>query len=172
MGNLKEDFKKVKAFVFDVDGVFSGHILLNKYGEQIHPLNMKDGYAIQLIAKKKYPIAIITGGRSEIVRGRFERLGVKEIFISVENKLTVLDDFLERYNINAEDVLYMGDDIPDYLCMKKCGMPVCPADAAIDIKEISRYVSDIKSGEGCVRDVIEQVLRVKGEWLNADAFTW
>ncbi|MBI4645656.1 MAG: 3-deoxy-D-manno-octulosonate 8-phosphate phosphatase [Bacteroidia bacterium] len=172
MNNFKESLINVKAFAFDVDGVFAGHILLTSSGEQIHPLNMKDGYAVQIAIKKGFPIAIISGSSSKLIRLRFERLGVTDIYLNAKNKVEPFDDFILKYSLKPSEVLYMGDDLPDFLVMKKAGIPTCPADAAIDIKEISKYISDLKAGEGCVRDVIEQVLRVQGKWKDSDAFNW
>ena len=172
MANFKEELVKVKAFAFDVDGVFSGNIFLAESGEQLRTMNIKDGYAVQLAIKKGYPIAIITGGYSEGIRKRFEGLGVKEVFMGCKHKTVEFEIFLKKYNLNAADVLYMGDDIPDYNVMKITGVPVCPADAAEEIKSLSKYISSINGGNGCVRDVIEQVLRAQKKWLDDDAFNW
>ncbi len=170
--NFKELLPKVKAFVFDVDGVFSGNIYLSSSGEQWRSMNIKDGYAVQLAVKKAYPIAIITGGMCEAIRLRFEGLGVRDIYMGVSKKMEVFDDFISRYKIDPENVMYMGDDLPDYEVMKRVGIPVCPADAAVEIKLLSKYISHIKGGEGCVRDVIEQVLRAQNKWFDEDAFAW
>ena len=141
MSNFKEQLTEVKAFVFDVDGVFSGNILLSSSGEQLRPMNMKDGYAVQLAVKKGYPIAIISGGTCESIKIRFSGLGVKDIYICSSNKMKDYEDFANKHHLNFENILYMGDDLPDYQVMKKTGVPVCPADAAAEIKEISKYIS-------------------------------
>ncbi len=172
MLNFKEKLTSVEAFVLDVDGVFSGNIYLSSTGEQWRSMNIKDGYAVQLAVKKGFPIAIITGGVCEGIKIRFEGLGVKDIYLGSSNKNEAYNKFIEKYKLNPEHILYMGDDLPDYEIMKKVGVPVCPSDAATEIIEISCYVSNYKGGEGCVRDVIEQVLKAQGKWFNSDAFQW
>ncbi len=173
MSNIKEDLRKVKAFLFDVDGVFaSPEILLHPSGEMMRTMNIRDGYALQYAVKKAYPVGIITGGNSEAVKNRFQRLGVKDIYMMSHNKLPDFMDFIGKYNLLPEDTLYMGDDIPDYEVMKKAGFSACPADAVEEIKSISRYISDKAGGQGCVRDIIEQVLRLHGKWMENDAIHW
>lgn len=173
MGNFKEDLRKVKAFIFDVDGVFSSSkIMLHPSGDMMRTMHIKDGFACFYLIKKGYPVAIITGGNSESVRIRFQRLGIKDIFLKSSDKLKDYYSFINKYKLDPENILYMGDDLPDYPVMKKVGLPTCPADAVEEIKAISRYISDKNGGEGCVRDVIEQVLRVNGKWMNTEAFSW
>ena len=174
MPNFKELLPKVKAMVFDVDGVLStSAIPLHPSGEPMRVINTKDGYALSLAVKKGFPMAIITGAKTEAVRIRFEDLGIKDVHIRVGRKTEKLLEFLAKYNLKAEEVLYMGDDIPDYEVMKMVGIPVCPADAAPEIKEISLYISDKNGGDGCGRDVIEQVLKAQGLWMNgSEAFGW
>lgn len=170
--NFKELLPQVRAFVFDVDGVFSGNFYISSNGEQWRSMNIKDGYAVQLAVKKAYPIAIITGGTCDGIRIRFEGLGVRDIYMGISQKVQAFEDFISRYQLNPENVMYMGDDLPDYEVMKRVGVPVCPADAAVEIKMLSKYISHIKGGEGCVRDVIEQVLRAQNKWFDEDAFAW
>lgn len=173
MGNFKEDLRKVKAFVFDVDGVFaSSKVILHPDGDMMRTMNIKDGFACFYLIKKGYPVAIITGGNSESVRTRFTRLGIKDVFLGSSNKLGDFETFISKYDIDPETVLYMGDDLPDYPVMKIVGIPTCPADAVEEIKAVSRYISDKNGGEGCVRDVIEQVLRLNGKWMDTEAFSW
>ena len=173
MSNFKEELRKVKAFVFDVDGVLSNaKIYLHPGNEMMRSANIKDGYAIQYAVRKGYPICIITGGNSEAVEERFKNLGVTDIYLRSRNKMKDLEDFLGRYDFGPENILYMGDDLPDYPVMKVIGFPTCPSDAVEEIKSISMYISDKSGGEGCVRDVIEQVLRLQGKWMQEDAFTW
>jgi 3-deoxy-D-manno-octulosonate 8-phosphate phosphatase (KDO 8-P phosphatase) len=173
MSNFKEELRKVKAFVFDVDGVLSNaKIYLHPGNEMMRSANIKDGYAIQYAVRKGYPICIITGGNSEAVEERFKNLGVTDIYLRSRNKMKDLEDFLGRYDFGPENILYMGDDLPDYPAMKVIGFPTCPSDAVEEIKSISMYISDKPGGEGCVRDVIEQVLRLQGKWMQEDAFTW
>jgi len=171
--NFKEDLKKVKAFAFDVDGVFTnGKVYLVSSEEFVRAVNIKDGYAVQYAIKKGFPIAVISGGDSETVRKRFQKLGVTDIYLKSADKLDDLKDFYFKYDIDPENILYMGDDIPDHEVMKVCGLPTCPADAAVEIKSISKYISNFKGGEGCVRDVIEQVLRLKENWMDEEASSW
>ena len=173
MSNFKEDLKKVKAFIFDVDGVFSSsEIMLHPSGELMRTMNIKDGFALQYTIKKGYPVAIITGGNSEAVKSRFQNLGIRDIYLKSGNKMDDFNDFICRHGLKAENVLYMGDDLPDYEVMKRVGFPTCPSDAVEEIKAISRYISDKPGGQGCVRDVIEQVLRLHGKWMEKDAFKW
>jgi 3-deoxy-D-manno-octulosonate 8-phosphate phosphatase (KDO 8-P phosphatase) len=173
MGNFKEDLRKVKAFVFDVDGVFSSsQIFLHPSGDMMRTMNIKDGFACFFLIRKGFPVAIITGGDSDSVRMRFEKLGVKDIFMKSSDKIKDFHKFIEKYNLEPENILYMGDDLPDYPVMKEVGIPTCPADAVEEIKAISRYISDKNGGEGCVRDVIEQVLRLNGYWMDTEAFSW
>ena len=166
MSNFKEELSKVKAFVFDVDGVLSdAKIYLHPDSELMRSMNIKDGYAIQYAIRKGYPVCIITGGNSAAVADRFKYLGVSDIYLKSRNKAEDLKDFLSKYDIEIDNVLYMGDDLPDYLVMKEVGFPTCPSDAVEEIKSISMYISDKSGGEGCVRDVIEQVLRLQGKWM-------
>lgn len=168
------DLTKIKALAFDVDGVLSAEtILLHPAGEPMRSVNIKDGYAIQLAVKRGLHVAIITGGRTEAVRKRYEGLGVPDVYLGCAVKLTTYDAFLAKYGLRDEEVLYMGDDIPDYEVMQRCGCPCCPADAAPEIKSLALYISHRCGGQGCGRDVIEQVLRAQGQWLSdKTAFGW
>jgi 3-deoxy-D-manno-octulosonate 8-phosphate phosphatase (KDO 8-P phosphatase) len=173
MVNYKQLLSSVRTLVFDVDGVMTqGNVLLSPDGDMLRIMNVKDGYAIQLAMRKGYRIVIITGGNSQSVHLRFSGLGVKDIFLGVGNKLQVFEQFIKENEIDPKDILYMGDDIPDYKPMKLVGVPACPSDAAEEIKAISKYISAQKGGEGCVRDVIEQVMKVHGTWFNDDCFHW
>lgn len=174
MSTIPVDIKNIEAIVFDVDGVLSSNTVpMYINGEPMRTVNIKDGYAINLACKKGLIIGIITGGRTEAVRKRFELLGVKHIYMGSSIKKNDFQDFLDKTGLKAENVAYMGDDIPDYEVMQRVGLPACPADAAPEIKSISRYVSHIKSGEGCGRDLIEQVMKIKGLWMDgAEAFGW
>jgi 3-deoxy-D-manno-octulosonate 8-phosphate phosphatase (KDO 8-P phosphatase) len=172
MGNFKEDLLKVKAFAFDVDGVLSGNLLMTNDGHQLRSANIKDGFAIQLAVKKGFIITIITGGHADSIPSRYNSLGVADVFMKSENKVEDFSKFCAKYNLSPENVLYMGDDIPDYNVMKIVGIPTCPSDAAEEIKAVSKYISTLKGGEGCVRDVIEQVMRAQGKWISADAYQW
>ena len=171
MGHFKEDLSRVKAFAFDVDGVFTdGSMVLSPDGELLRTMNIKDGFVIQLAVRKGYPIAIITGGNSESVRKRFNMLGVQDVYLNSSIKLDDFNGFCNKYKLEPGNVLYMGDDLPDHPVMEKAGFPVCPKDAVPEIKSISCYVSDRNGGAGCVRDVVEQVLRAHGKWMDAESF--
>jgi 3-deoxy-D-manno-octulosonate 8-phosphate phosphatase (KDO 8-P phosphatase) len=173
MNHFKGNLEKVKAFVFDVDGIFSHSIVyLLPTGELMRSMNIKDGFALQYVIKKGYPVAIITGGDSEAVKQRFEKLGVKEIYLKSREKLEDFNHFTKKYTLDPSQILYMGDDLPDHDVMTRVGFPTCPADAAEEIKAISIYISDKNGGEGCVRDVIEQVLRAQEKWMEIEAFFW
>lgn len=173
MANFKEDLVNVKAFIFDIDGVLSTQtIALNAFGIPNRTVNLRDGYAIQLAVRKGYHIGVISGSSSKEYLKRLKLLGVKDIYLNSRSKLDHFHAFLEKYNLNKSDVLFMGDDIPDYEVMMETGLPVCPSDADSEIRQVAAYVSDKKGGEGCVRDVIEQVLRLHNKWMDSDAFTW
>lgn len=172
MPAFKEKLNHIRAFAFDVDGVLSKEILVHPSGELMRTMNAKDGYALQYALKKQYPIAIITGGVNELVRERFLRIGIADIYMRSAIKINDLQHFCQKYQLQPEHVLYMGDDVPDMECLHHVGIGACPADAATDAKRVANYISDLKGGEGCVRDVIEQVLRVRGHWLNEDAHHW
>jgi len=173
MTNYKQLLKDVRTFIFDVDGVMTnGLVLLTAEGEMLRSMNVKDGYILQLAVKKGYRIIIISGGSCEAVRRRFTLLGLKDIHLGCSNKVEVFEKVIAENGIDPAGVLYMGDDIPDYEVMKKVGVPACPADAVEEIKAISKYISSRKGGEGCVRDVIEQVMKVHDNWLHEDGFHW
>ena len=162
---MLERFKPITAFVFDVDGVLTdGSLLVLPGGVMARRMNIKDGYALQLAVKKGYKVAVISGGNSDDVNERLYKLGVEHVWMKVENKVEVLKAFMHNHNINSTQLLYMGDDIPDIKAMDLAGLPCCPADAAQEIRKKSLYVSRLKGGEGCVRDVIEKVMRLRGDW--------
>ena len=168
------DLKKIKAVAFDVDGVLSRQtIVLHPSGEPMRTVNIKDGYAMQLAIKMGLHVAIITGGTSQAVRRRYEGLGIPDVYLGCAVKIHTYEAFLEKYGLTDEEVLYMGDDIPDYEILTRCGCPCCPADAAPEIRSVSCYISHLAGGEGCGRDVLEQVLRAQGKWMSSDhAFGW
>lgn len=165
MENFKQKLTKIKTFLFDVDGVLTdGKVLVMQNGEMLRNLNSKDGYALQLAIKKGYRIAIITGGNSLSVKTAMHNLGVQDVFLSQHDKLACYKDYLYTNDLKEEEILYMGDDLPDYEVMKRVGIAACPNNAAHEIKEISIYISNRNGGEACVRDVIEQVMRSQGTW--------
>lgn len=171
---INYDLKAVKAIIFDVDGVLSTNtIQMSPDGMPVRTVNIKDGYAIQLAIKMGLRLAIISGGTDKGIEERYRKLGMKDIFMSCSTKIEVFRKYLADTGLTAEKVIYVGDDIPDYEVMQMAGCPCCPADACSDIKEISTYISPYKGGEGCARDIIEQVMRAQGHWLSsAKAFGW
>lgn len=173
MGNYKELLKYINTFIFDYDGVLTdGSIIMTEKGDAYRISNVKDGYALQLAKKKGYRVAVISGAHSESMIQRLKSVQVTDVFLGVENKLEVYRQYLLQHNISREQVLYMGDDIPDYEVMTAAGVPCCPADASEEIKSVAKYISHLGGGKGCVRDVIEQVLKVQGKWMNDDAYHW
>ncbi len=163
--NVLELFAPIHTFVFDVDGVLTeGNLILTEDGHMLRSMNIKDGYAMQLAIKKGYKVWIISGARSEAVRLRLNGLGITDVHIGIDSKKEVLHEMALTYNTDFSSVLYMGDDIPDYAVMQACGLPCCPADAVPEIKHVSKYISPLNGGKGCVRDVIEKVLKLNGDW--------
>ena len=171
---INYDLIKIRALVFDVDGVLSQETIgATSQGELLRSTNTKDGYALRLASMSGLHVAIISGGNEESIRLRYGRIGVKDIFLGCSVKTEKLKMLLDKYDLTADEVLYMGDDIPDYKVMKAVGLPCCPRDAAPEIREISVYVSHKDGGRGCVRDVTEQVLKAQGKWMaDEKAFSW
>jgi len=173
MANYKERLRNITTIMLDYDGVLTdGTVIIMPQGELLRTANIHDGYAIQHAVKKGYKLVIITGGKSESVKIRFQTLGVQDIFLGVTNKLEVYKEYLELNKINAKEVLYMGDDIPDIEVMKDVYVSACPADAAEEVKAIAHYISDRKGGKGCARDIIEQLMKIHGKWMDNEAFDW
>lgn len=163
--NILSHFKSIKTFVFDVDGVLTdGTLLILNDGQMARRMNIKDGYALQLAVKKGYRVAIISGGTSMEVKDRLLRLKVTDVFMQVEDKKQLLTGYIKQHGLAADEMLFMGDDIPDYACMKLVALPCCPRDSVTEIKKISKYISPYTGGGGCVRDVIEKVLKLQGNW--------
>lgn len=164
--SYKEYLKNINTFIFDVDGVLTdGSIQVNTQGEMFRTMNVKDGYALKTAVDKGFNVCVISGGSNEGVRVRLQNLGIKDVFLGAHNKTEILENYLKTHNLKKENILYMGDDLPDYEVMLEVGLPSCPQDAVPEIKNISKYVSHKNGGKGCVRDVIEQVLKVHGKWL-------
>lgn len=174
MSAIDYDLKKITSFAFDVDGVLSpSTIPLGRDGIPRRMVNIKDGYALQLAVKRGYKIVIITGCTEEAVRVRFSALGISDIYLGSSMKLPVLTRWMEDNGVSAEEIIYMGDDIPDLQAMRHAGLPCAPQDAAAEARMTARYVSRFSGGYGCVRDIIEQVMKAQGNWLDsADAFGW
>jgi 3-deoxy-D-manno-octulosonate 8-phosphate phosphatase (KDO 8-P phosphatase) len=163
--NYKEIMPQITTFIFDVDGVLTdGMVTVTSRGELVRNMNTKDGYALKVAVNQGFNVCIISGGTNLGVRTRLQGLGIKDIYLGIHNKMKQYEKYLDIHNLNPENILYMGDDIPDYPVMKKVGLASCPKDAVPEIQDISIYVSQKKGGKGCVRDVIEQVLKVQGKW--------
>src|SRR5688500_14526350 len=163
--SLLDSFRKIKVFAFDVDGVLTdGSLLVFDTGEQVRRMNIKDGFALQLAIKKGYRVVVISGSYSAAVRQRLDKLGVQDVYMRIEDKNQKLQEYLSEHEFSKDEVLFMGDDIPDYAVMKEVGLPCAPSDAAPEIKKISRYISASDGGTGCVRDVIEKVLKLNDHW--------
>ncbi|MGN7204665.1 KdsC family phosphatase [Pedobacter sp. SAFR-022] len=162
-----QKLQEITTLIFDVDGVLTtGDILASNTGEFLRSFNIKDGYALQLAVKKGYHVCIISGGSGEAMQKRFEGLGIKNIYLGVSDKVAVFEQILAQYQLQPAEVLYMGDDIPDYKIMKLVGLPTCPADAVEEIKALSTYISPYNGGKTAVRDVIEKVLKIQGKWFD------
>lgn len=163
--SYKEIMPQITTFIFDVDGVLTnGLVHISTTGELTRVMHTKDGYALKTAVDEGYNVCIISGGNNEGVRKRLEGLGIKDIHLGAHDKIQMFEDYISKNNISTEQVLYMGDDIPDFPVMEKVGLPACPKDAVSEIQNVSSYVSQKKGGMGCVRDVIEQVLKVQGKW--------
>ncbi len=165
MLNFKEALSKVTTLMFDIDGVMTdGKVLIMDSGEMVRNMNSKDGYALHLAVTKGYRIAVISGGNNQAVKNALARTGIKDVFIQQHDKLSCYLDYVTTNNLKDEEVMFMGDDLPDHEIMNRVGVPVCPGDSAVEIKQIAHYISPKNGGEGCVRDIIEQILRVQGKW--------
>ncbi|MGB5818910.1 MAG: HAD hydrolase family protein [Saonia sp.] len=165
--SYKEHLKDITTFVFDVDGVFTDStVLITATGELLRKMSVKDGYALKTALQKGYNVCIITGGTNDGVRDRLKGLGVTDIFMGAHHKIAPLREYMDSYAIDAKNMLYMGDDLPDIPPMQAVGLPTCPQNAVPEVKEVSTYISHKDGGDGCVRDVIEQVLKVRGDWYD------
>lgn len=174
MSSIDYDLRKIKGIAFDVDGVLSASTIpISETGEPLRMVNIKDGYAIQLAVKRGLKLAIITGGNTEGVRRRFEGLGIPDVYMGASQKTPILKEWMDKFQLTPEEVAYVGDDIPDIPAMKHVGLPCCPADAAYEVREISHYVSRFNGGYGVGRDILEQVMKAHGIWMNDHvAFGW
>ncbi|WP_125720890.1 KdsC family phosphatase [Flavobacterium ustbae] len=165
--SYKEIMNDISTFVFDVDGVLTdSSVFVTNEGEMLRTMNIRDGYALKAAIESGYNVCIISGGSNEGVRIRLNNLGVKDVYLGTPDKVKTLKEYMDAHNIKHENVLYMGDDIPDFHVMKLVGLPTCPQDASPEIKNICRYISHVKGGRGAARDVIEQVMKVQGKWME------
>lgn len=163
--NVYESFFHIKAMIFDIDGVFTNNeILVTERGEFLRSMNVKDGYAVKRAIRSGFKIAIISGGQSEGTRQRFELLGLTDIFLGVEDKLSCYNNLVSSWSISSEHIAYMGDDLPDLEVMKQVGLACCPQDAVPEILELSGFISSLNGGKGCVRDLIEKIMQAQDKW--------
>ncbi len=158
-------FKLIKTFAFDMDGVLTdGNIMVDSDNNWIRTMNIRDGYALQLAVKSGFEVIVISGSNSSSVHDRLNRLGIKDVFMDVKDKEAFLKKYVDEKKLSLNELLFMGDDIPDYHCMKMAGIAACPCDAAVEIREMASYISPFGGGAGCVRDVIEKVLKLNNRW--------
>lgn len=170
--NYKQLLTNIKAFVFDVDGVLTdARLFISESGELLRTMNAKDGYAMKTALQNGYLVCIITGGKNEGVKSRLQGLGITDVFLNATDKIAKLNEYLSKHNLKPEDVLYMGDDMPDVPVMEYVGLATCPQDAIPEVKAVSDYISHKVGGDTCVRDVIEQVMKVHGKWNVGSAKT-
>jgi 3-deoxy-D-manno-octulosonate 8-phosphate phosphatase (KDO 8-P phosphatase) len=167
MSSYKTKLNNITTFIFDVDGVLTDStVILDPSGEMVRCMNTRDGFAMQLAVKKGYNVCIITGGNSPMVKQRLEYLGIQDVYLAAESKMACLQEYVDKKSIPLNNIIYMGDDIPDCAVMGVVGLPCCPKDAATEILQIAEYISHIEGGRGCVRDIIEQTLRAQGNWFS------
>lgn len=170
---MKSLLSEVTTFLFDYDGVMTdGSVYMDSNGDPLRTSNVKDGYALQLASKLGFRVAVISGAVSTNIEKRLHSLGVTDVFTGVPDKVVKLAEYMQCHHLTREQIVFMGDDIPDLKVMGCVGVPACPADAADEVKAISVYISPRPGGKGCVRDIIEQTLKVQGKWLTAEAFSW
>jgi 3-deoxy-D-manno-octulosonate 8-phosphate phosphatase (KDO 8-P phosphatase) len=173
MQELNEMLAKVTTFIFDYDGVMTdGTVYMDSNGDPLRTSNVKDGYALQLASKLGYHVAVISGAVVTNITKRLNMLGVNDVFIGVPDKIVKLEEYMQANGLKEEQIVYMGDDIPDIRVMQRVGVPACPADASEEVRSISRFISDRPGGKGCVRDIIEQTLKAQGKWMTAEAYSW
>jgi len=165
--SYKEKLIKIKNFVFDVDGVFTdGSIIVDNSGNELRVFSTRDGIAVKLATEKGYTFCVISGGKNEGVRKRLNKLGIKNVYLGVNNKMEVFKSFMNDNNLKTTETMFMGDDIPDIQILKMVGLSCCPNDAANEVREVVDYISIKKGGEGCVRDIIEQILTIQKNWIE------
>ena len=173
MSDLNEILSRITTFIFDFDGVMTdGTVYCDFEGHPLRATNVKDGYALQLATKLGYHVAVISGAICPSMEVRMNSLGVTDVFTGIPDKVLKLNEYMKTRGLKAEEIVFMGDDIPDLNVMKMVGLPACPADAVPEVKAISKFVSEKPGGQGAVRDVIEQVLKAQGKWMTAEAYAW
>jgi 3-deoxy-D-manno-octulosonate 8-phosphate phosphatase (KDO 8-P phosphatase) len=163
--NVLELFELVKVFIFDIDGVLTdGMLHVQEDGELLRRMNIKDGYALQLAIKRGYKVWVISGGRTSAAKQRLNKLGIEDVYVAIDDKISLLKSLIDKGGHRPEELLYMGDDMPDIKAMMLCGVRACPADAVGEIKAVAHYISPLNGGYGCARDVIEKVMKINGDW--------
>ena len=173
MQHSNDLLQPITTFIFDYDGVMTdGTVFSDHDGHPWRATNVKDGYALQLAVKLGYHVAVISGAICPSMEVRMNSLGVSDVFTGVPNKVLKLKEYMQEKGLKAEEIIFMGDDIPDLRVMKEVGVPACPADAAPEVKEISKFISEKGGGKGAVRDLIERVLKIQGKWMTAEAYAW
>ena len=173
MNDLNEILSHITTFIFDFDGVMTdGRVFCDFEGHPLRATSVKDGYALQLATKLGYNVAVISGAVCPSTIVRMNSLGVTDVFTGIPNKVLKLNEYMQEKGLNPEEIVFMGDDIPDLQVMKAVGLPACPADAVPEVKEISKFVSEKAGGKGAVRDLIEQTLKIQGKWMTAEAYSW
>lgn len=173
MTNYRKNLHKITTLIFDYDGVMTdGKVLFTDDGQQLRSVNVRDGYALQLASKKGFRIVVLSGADTEGMRKRCESKIFNHVFLGISDKQSVFNDFINSESLKLEEIMYMGDDIPDLPVLSKVGIAACPADACEEVKKSVHYISPFKGGNGCVRDIIEQILKVHGQWMDQDAFHW
>lgn len=171
--NLFEQLNQIKAFVFDIDGVLTnGQVLVTEEGQQLRSVNIKDGYALQHAVKLGYKVAVISGGKSQGMRHRFEGLGLHDVYLGQSHKEAAYAEFKAKHGLSDAEIAYMGDDMPDIPLLQQVGLPCCPADACLDVLQIAVYISPLSGGSGCARELIEQILKVQGTWHHEESHRW
>lgn len=173
MASLIPELKKIKAFIFDVDGVMTpGQVLITEEGHMLRSVNIKDGFAIQHAIKAGYKIGIISGGKSDGVRKRFEGLGVEHIYLGQKEKVNAFNELVKAWGVDHSEIAYMGDDFPDIPVLELAGLSCCPKDSAVDVLDKCDFISPINGGQGCVRDLIEKTMKIQGSWFNDESHRW
>jgi 3-deoxy-D-manno-octulosonate 8-phosphate phosphatase (KDO 8-P phosphatase) len=169
----EKTLQHITTFIFDYDGVMTdGTVYMDSNGDPLRTSNVKDGYALQLAGKLGFHLAVISGAVVTNITKRLNMLGVRDVFTGIPDKVVKLEEYMEQYGLKPEEIVYVGDDIPDMKVMQRVGIAACPADAAPEIRRICQFVSERPGGHGCVRDIIEQTLKAQGKWMSAEAFSW
>jgi 3-deoxy-D-manno-octulosonate 8-phosphate phosphatase (KDO 8-P phosphatase) len=173
MNANEKSLQRITTFIFDYDGVMTdGTVYMDSNGDPLRTSNVKDGYALQLAGKLGFHLAVISGAVVTNITKRLNMLGVRDVFTGIPDKVVKLEEYMEQYGLKPEEIVYVGDDIPDMKVMQRVGIAACPADAAPEIRRICQFVSERPGGHGCVRDIIEQTLKAQGKWMSAEAFSW